>query len=101
MKPYQPATRIAHMLHGADYNPDQLLDRMAENSIYAFLATPSGARPARMWWLNREETSPIALYWSYPLGRSSFRKVRGEKPDSFLNTLPKWEKFSNPQCSDT
>lgn len=27
---------------------DQLLDRLAENEIYAFLATPSGARPAWM-----------------------------------------------------
>ncbi|MCJ8011565.1 beta-galactosidase [Paenibacillus sp. KQZ6P-2] len=90
-----PVTKIAHMLHGADYNPEQwlqypdilhedirlmkhavcnvmsvgifswsslepeegvftfewmdrLLDSFAENGIYAFLATPSGARPAWM-----------------------------------------------------
>ncbi|MBE9915175.1 beta-galactosidase [Paenibacillus donghaensis] len=92
---YLPVTKIGHMLHGADYNPEQwlqypdilredirlmkqagcnvmsvgifswaslepeesiftfewmdrLLDRFAENGVYAFLATPSGARPAWM-----------------------------------------------------
>lgn len=87
--------RVPHMLHGADYNPEQwlrypevleedirlmklancnvmsvgifswvslepeegvftfdwldgVLDRFAANGIYAFLATPSGARPAWM-----------------------------------------------------
>ncbi|GAB6928711.1 beta-galactosidase [Paenibacillus sp. JCM 10914] len=89
------STRVPHMLHGADYNPEQwlrypetleedirlmrlascnvmsvgifswvslepeegvftfdwldgVLDRFAANGIYAFLATPSGARPAWM-----------------------------------------------------
>ncbi|MGM1020795.1 MAG: beta-galactosidase [Bacillota bacterium] len=93
---YPPiSSRVPHMLHGADYNPEQwqhypevlnedirlmklakcnvmsvgifswvalepeegvftfewldrILDSFAENGIYAFLATPSGARPAWM-----------------------------------------------------
>lgn len=97
MKPkYLPiSSKVPHMLHGADYNPDQwqqypevlaedirlmklakcnvmsvgifawvalepeegkftfdwldrILDTFAEHGIYAFLATPSGARPAWM-----------------------------------------------------
>ncbi len=94
-KIYPLGEKITHMLHGADYNPDQwltypdvfkedirlmklagcnvmsvgifswvgiepeegvfqfewldhVLDTFAENGIYAFLATPSGSRPAWM-----------------------------------------------------
>lgn len=94
-KVFKPASRIAKMLHGADYFPEQwvdypevldedirlmkkancnvmsigmfswgklepeegvfdfewldnVLDKFAENEIYCFLATPSGARPAWM-----------------------------------------------------
>jgi len=95
MKKYPPITKIPHMIHGGDYNPDQwidtpeiwdedmrlmklagcnamsigifawsaleptegnfefgwldtIMDKLAENGMYAILATPSGARPAWM-----------------------------------------------------